>query len=153
MVVRTFLPYSKTVKKPASKAVPLFLNTLGDHIRKKRVDNGLLQKDAAIILGVCEDSITHWENNRAQPQVQHYPAIILFLGYYPFVHEPESFAGSLRRYRYSKGYSYEAAGNEFGVNASTVRGWEQSLYVPAKRTQSIVEAHINKFFKQQYRSE
>ncbi|MHB9013211.1 MAG: hypothetical protein ACYC49_13440 [Ignavibacteriaceae bacterium] len=42
-------------KKPISKAYPVVLNTIGDHIRKLRVELKLFQKDVAKILGVKKD--------------------------------------------------------------------------------------------------
>lgn len=41
--------------------------TLGQQIRKVRMDRGLLQKEVAEIIGVTEDTITNWENDRCQP--------------------------------------------------------------------------------------
>jgi len=37
MAVRSILAYTKIVGKPLSKAMPLFIQTLGDHIRKKGI--------------------------------------------------------------------------------------------------------------------
>lgn len=59
------------------------------------MDKGLLQKEVAVLLGVSEDSITYWENERSHPQVQFYPAIINLLGYYPWLHETQSVSGKL----------------------------------------------------------
>jgi DNA-binding XRE family transcriptional regulator len=77
--------------------------TLGECIIKKRIENKQFQKDVARIIGVSEDSVTYWENERAQPQIQHYPAIISFLGYYPFKHETETLGGKLKQIRYCMG--------------------------------------------------
>jgi hypothetical protein len=43
-------------------------------------------------------------------------------------------------------------GKEVGVNASTVRGWEQLLNTPTSLTKSFVEAYIEEVLKKQYRS-
>jgi len=104
------------------------------------------------MLGVCEDSITNWETNFAQPQIQHYPAIIALLGYYPFEHETESFAGKIKQLRFSKGYRYKQLGEVLGVNASTVRGWEQALNVPTKRHRFQAAALTQQSKKKQYPS-
>src|SRR5690606_30970241 len=77
--------YAKTTPKSVFKAdYPTFPETLGQHIRKRRMDLGLFQKDIAEIVGTSIDSITFWENGRAQPQIHFFPKIISFLGYYPF---------------------------------------------------------------------
>jgi DNA-binding XRE family transcriptional regulator len=58
--------------------------SLGDHIRAKRLDLGLLQKDVAKIIQVDTKSIVFWENNRHEPNIQHHPKIMEFLGYCPY---------------------------------------------------------------------
>ncbi|WP_221262205.1 helix-turn-helix transcriptional regulator [Mucilaginibacter sp. AK015] len=126
MVVRTFLPSVKIVKKPLSKGIPLNPQTLGDHIRKVRIERGLLQKSVADTIGVCEDALTFWENNRSQPQIHHCPAIIDFLQYYPFSHDPSTISGKLKQIRHYRGLTYQSLGNLLGVNASTARQWEMN---------------------------
>jgi len=61
---------------------PRQLKTLGDHIRARRLDLGLHQKDVAGIIGVTTDTITNWEKGRNQPMHWHYPKINNFLGFY-----------------------------------------------------------------------
>ena len=129
MVPLTFYAYSKIVQKP-NKSLPLQINTLGDHIRQKRIKTARTQQDVAKILGVSEDAITYWENNRSHPQIRYYPAIISFLGYYPFDHETESLAGKIKYCRYSKGYSYKQLGVALGVNGSTIHAWEHAINIP-----------------------
>ena len=57
--------------------------TIGEHIRKKRMDLGLLQREVAEIIGVTESSIWNWEHG-VEPELQYNPKIIKFLGYIPF---------------------------------------------------------------------
>jgi DNA-binding XRE family transcriptional regulator len=90
------------VKKP-NRLIPEVLHMLGDHLRKKRIERNMLQQDVANLIGVSEDCVTIWKNNRFQPQIQFYPMIISFLGYYPFKHETESFAGKVKLLRFING--------------------------------------------------
>ncbi|ASU36342.1 hypothetical protein MuYL_4457 [Mucilaginibacter xinganensis] len=140
MVVRSILPYRKVVRKPPRVLFPKSLDTLGDHVRTARLQRGLLQRDVAKIVNVSEDSVTYWENGRAIPQIQHYPLIIAFLGYYPFTHETDSIAGKLKQLRFCLGYSYEQCGEVFVVNASTIRAWELCHNLPSKSKQSLIQA-------------
>jgi len=71
------------VERPVNPAYPKELNTLGDHLRKTRLDRGLSQSDVAMILGVDEDTITCRELNWNQPMVNQLPSIYSFLGYAP----------------------------------------------------------------------
>jgi transcriptional regulator with XRE-family HTH domain len=70
-------------EKPKSRKYPKELKTLGDHIRKKRLDLGLLQAEVAERVGVTASTIFNWERNRVSPQARHIRKIIRFLGYKP----------------------------------------------------------------------
>ncbi|MBK7407208.1 MAG: helix-turn-helix transcriptional regulator [Saprospirales bacterium] len=65
-------------------AYPRDLNTLGDHLRKVRLDRGLSQPEVARILQVTPDTVTGWELNRHKPRGKSARAIIEFLGNNPF---------------------------------------------------------------------
>lgn len=58
--------------------------TVGDHIRKARIERQLFQREVADIIGISEDCLTNWENNRCSPQNKYKEKITLFLGYTPF---------------------------------------------------------------------
>lgn len=103
------------------------------------MQSGLLQRELAAIFNVIEDSITHWETNYAEPQIQFYPAIIAFLGYYPFDHETETVSGKLLYIRNSRGYSYEALAPILNVHASTVRSWELNEHKPSAAKLRLIE--------------
>ncbi|MGH7773938.1 MAG: helix-turn-helix domain-containing protein [Candidatus Binatia bacterium] len=69
--------------KPRPPKYPQELKTLGDHIRKRRLDLGLLQKEVAERIGVDEGTLFNWERNKTLPQIRHIPKITQFLGYNP----------------------------------------------------------------------
>jgi len=48
-------------------AYPRNVKTLGDKLRKKRLDVGLLQSEVALRLEVSTSSVKAWEANRAKP--------------------------------------------------------------------------------------
>ena len=73
--------------------------TLGDHLRKRRLDLGLLQKDVAQRLGVNIDTVTNWELNRTEPALRFIARIIRFLGRMPFDATRGSLPERLRGYR------------------------------------------------------
>ncbi|MGV3464970.1 MAG: helix-turn-helix transcriptional regulator [Bacteroidota bacterium] len=82
MAVLPFSEYSITLKKRLV-GYPEKPKTVGEHIRKARVDRKLLQKDVAEVIGVSEDCITNWVNERPEPQIQFMPKIIEFLRHIP----------------------------------------------------------------------
>ena len=108
------------------------------------MDLGLYQAEVARILNVSEDCYCYWENERNKPHLYQYPAIIAFLGYYPFDHETESFGGKIRRYKYEKGYSNEKLAKVLGVDESTIANWEGNRRIPAKKRLKYVLSVINK---------
>jgi len=109
---------------------PAFPKTIGEHIRKRRMDLGLFQKDVAEIVDTSIDCITFWENGRSQPQIHYYPKIISLLGYYPF-EESDSFIGRIIKFRHMNGLTYKQAGKLLGVDGSMVVSWEAGKTVPS----------------------
>ena len=69
--------------KTRNPAYPEHVTTLGDHIRKRRLDLGLHQKDIAVVVNATTPTITNWEKNRCDPALRVIPKIIKFLGYNP----------------------------------------------------------------------
>lgn len=69
--------------KPRSCAYPVELKILGDHIRKRRLELGLLQRTIGQRIGVHCTTVWNWEKGRADPELRFLPKIIAFLGYDP----------------------------------------------------------------------
>lgn len=139
------LPFStleKTLSKGYGPRYPTKPKTIGEHIRKVRIERGLEQKDVARIIKVVEDTITGWENGRSSPQVSFMPSIIQFLGYAPNQTDPTTLSGRLKGYRSRLGLSPKALGKILGVNASTIRDWEYGM-VPSKKNLVKIEGLIN----------
>jgi len=70
--------YCKKTHK-ASKGYPKRPKTLGEKIRKHRMDSGLYQKDVARFVGVATDTVTLWEKERTKPNEIHLRRIRKFL--------------------------------------------------------------------------
>ncbi|MEJ5995682.1 transcriptional regulator [Pedobacter sp. Du54] len=81
----------------------------------------LMQKDVAKLIKVTVNCITFWETNRSKPQMQHYPLIISFLGYNPFVKKDNYIEQQIFAFRCEHGLSYKRLGKLLNVDASTVR--------------------------------
>jgi DNA-binding XRE family transcriptional regulator len=67
-----------TAQRPLNPAYPKELKTIGDEIRKRRLDLGLTQKQVAGIIGVTESSIYNWER-AMNPAVRCAAAILRFV--------------------------------------------------------------------------
>jgi DNA-binding XRE family transcriptional regulator len=101
---------------------PKQINSLGAHIRARRVDLKLLQKQVADQIGVHELTITGWERNTTVPEVRYMPAIIQFLGYNPLP-AARSLPERLVTARKALGLSQWKMVAKLGVNPATLVGW------------------------------
>jgi len=116
--------------KAPNPAYPNTLKTLGDHIRKKRLDLGLLQREVAEKLGVTPLTITNWESNATTPMCQYIKGILEFLGYNPFP-PANNLAEKLLLYRKVCGLSQRKFAKQLGVDPSTLAGWETGRHRPS----------------------
>jgi DNA-binding XRE family transcriptional regulator len=139
---RVALPF---LQVPVTSLIPLKSIELGEdtpvglHVRKKRTELRLLQKDVANIVGVSEDCITFWENGRSKPQIQHMPKVIRFLGYNPVEGESETLGGRIRNYRVENGLSHEKLGKLLGIDPSRICAWEKGQSQPRNATLMMIE--------------
>jgi DNA-binding transcriptional regulator YiaG len=63
LILRAFKPkISKVLTKAPENPI-----TLGEKIRKRRIELGLFQKELALMLEVTEDTLRNWEKDRCQP--------------------------------------------------------------------------------------
>ena len=111
---------------------PCVCNTLGDHVRRRRLDLGLLQRQVAVQLGVNTSTVTNWELSHNSPDFRFLPAIIEFLGCDPRP-EPETIGQTLIRHREGRGMSQKELAALLDVDPSTLGRWEQEERVPTGR--------------------
>jgi transcriptional regulator with XRE-family HTH domain len=111
---------------------------LGDHIRKRRLDLGLLQKQVAKKIGVDESTIYNWERQRTLPEIRFIAPIIEFLGYDPFP-EPELFQERLKTNRLRMGLSQKKLAAKLRIDPGTVGNWERAKHKPTKKFQKAIK--------------
>ena len=109
--------------------IPTQPQTIGDHIRRRRLALKLLQREIAERIGVDPTSVANWEANRSAPQIRHLPAITEFLGYNPLP-EAKTQAEQLVRHRTTLGMSQKDAAHELDVDAGTSARWERGENEP-----------------------
>ena len=103
---------------------------MGDHIRKRRLDMGLLQKEVAIILGADGATITNWELNHNFPQLRFIPTIIEFLGYWPYDTPGDNLGQEIIAKRIKLGLTQKELALLLDVDPSTLGRWEQGRGQP-----------------------
>lgn len=64
--------------------------TLGEHLRRVRIDRKMTNVEAARILGVAYQTVEKWEHNRIAIGSNSRPKVIAFIGYDPEVESLKS---------------------------------------------------------------
>jgi len=91
--------------------------TLGDHLRRRRIELELYQKDIAARLGVTISTVWNWENT-GSVDLRFIPRVIDFLGYNP-TSQPEDLLERLAWYKQVNGLSLESLGMEMDETLSS----------------------------------
>lgn len=125
-----FLPNCK-IRRKAAKPGPFDQTpqTLGDHLRRRRAELGLYQKEVALRLDVDEHTIINWEKDRTTPPVRLMPRIIDFLGYYPY-RPPRKLGERLTAIRRNLGVSRARLAQMIGIDEGTVLRIERTNRLP-----------------------
>lgn len=136
-----FCHFSLKGQKPLPNAYPKELSTLGDWIRKTRLDQGLFQEQVARILGVAEQSLTNWEVGHSEPEVKYMPKIIEFIGYCPYdpTSDPIDRVEAIRR---AFGLTQAQMAKILEVDESSLASWVRREHKPAIRSQEILRAFV-----------
>ena len=125
-------------QKPPSAEYPAEIQRIGDHIRKHRLDLGLLQKQVAVQIGTDNSTVTTWELGHTSPGFRYFPDIRRFLGYLP-MSGCGTLADELKAHRFLRGWSQKEAARDLGVDSSTLAKWERGERVPTGRFSALVQ--------------
>ena len=118
----THLSFTLKAPKPSHNRTIDECHTLGDHIRKIRIDRNESQSCVAHLLGTTTDTITNWELGRNKPMAHHTPLILTYLGYTPLL----DFAGTslskkLKQFMYVNGLTQKECAEKLGIDSGTIR--------------------------------
>jgi len=136
-----------TASRPLPPTYPRDLRTIGDHLRKKRLDLGLLQQEVARRIGVDEASIYNWENHRSSTSLQFIPKVIAFLGYSPRLAEANTHGEKLVFVGQQLGIRQEDLARELEVDPGTLGRMERGVGTPLARHRRKVELFLDSIHK------
>jgi len=119
--------------------------TLGDHLRRRRLELGLYQKDVAIQIGVTASTIWNWEHGWTV-ELRFMPRVIDFLGYNP-IPCPEDLMGQLAWYKQVKGLTLEQLGTEMERDPEQLADWLAGRHKPCRNNQEKIERFLADHYK------
>ena len=111
--------------------------TVGDHIRRKRLQLGRFQREVAKRLGVDPTTVLNWEKGRTEPPIASMPGIFRFLGYDPFP-PPKSLSQRLLAKRRQMGWTIKEAAEGLGVDPGTWGNWERGELVLYRQHRCLI---------------
>jgi DNA-binding XRE family transcriptional regulator len=117
--------------------MPKELITLGDHIKKKRLENIQTQKDVGKIIGTDNFTIVNWERNSTKNiPAKYYPKIMEFLNYCPLTETknmPNTFSKKIKLHRLHQGLNQKQFSQLLKVDSTTVKFWESGERNPSEK--------------------
>jgi transcriptional regulator with XRE-family HTH domain len=124
-----FCQFALKAQRPPQAGYPVRPASLGEHIKKRRLDLGLTQKEVARRVGVNPSTVLLWEQGRTEPAIRYVPGIVSLLGYDPLP-TGASFPEQLRSARTRLGLSQRRLAEMLDVDEGTVRRWESGRSRP-----------------------
>jgi DNA-binding XRE family transcriptional regulator len=91
--------------------------TLRRHLKKRRRELGLLQREAAERIGVSTDTVVNWEKGKIEPVAAQFRLVVAFLGYDP-APEPRTLAERVEAKQRSLGASLAQVARHLGWEAA-----------------------------------
>jgi DNA-binding XRE family transcriptional regulator len=111
--------------------------TLGEHLKKRRRQLGLYQREAAKALRIDHFTYINWERGRTQPYAHSYPAIIGFLGYDP-TPEPTSVPEWIISQRRKAGVARKTLARLLGWDEATLYRYEVGEWPLRRRRLAVL---------------
>lgn len=114
--------------KPVDRAYPTELRTLGDPVRKRLLDLGLLQREVALRIGVDKTTVYNWKAGRSASSLKAIAEEIRFLRY-DLTETGSKFGEQLRATRRRRGLSRREVAEQLGVDPSAIPDLEKGRHV------------------------
>jgi transcriptional regulator with XRE-family HTH domain len=93
--------------------------TLGEHLKRRRRELGLLQREAADRMGVSTDTVVNWEKDKTKPVAAQFRPVVAFLGYDP-TPASSTLAARLQAKRRTLGVTFSQVARYLGWNSGTL---------------------------------
>jgi transcriptional regulator with XRE-family HTH domain len=111
--------------------------SLGQHLKKRRKELGLLQREAAERMGILKDTYGNWEKNKTTPVASQFRPVVEFLGYDPSP-DPTTLAERLAAKRRALGATFDQVAKYLGWDPGTLTRYLNGTWsMPADRNSSL----------------
>jgi predicted transcriptional regulator len=131
------------------------LNTLGDHLQKRRLDLGLTWKAVGQLVGAGATNVAHLSKGYGEPALHWWPGILRFLGYDPRP-EATTLGAALVRHRQGRGQSQRQLAAVLDVDPATLANWERGARQPTgrflTRANEVLKAVADAGYELKYRN-
>lgn len=114
------------------KGYPAVPKTLGEHLRKRRLELQQTQQQTAAHFGISVTAYNGWEADRIEPNIAKWPAVIGFLGYDPSP-VPSTFGDAVVALRRKLGLDRPRLAARLGISVKSVLNWESGRTTPLLR--------------------
>ena len=138
------LPLDLTSQRPKHFRYPKEVLTVGDELRKVRIDRGLTQHEVARMIGVNRNFVYEFELNKRAHTIYALHKVFLFLGYIPntLTIDEGTLRGKLFAHRIINGYTYTQMASLIGLDKGTIGRFEQGREV-AQNSIKLIERYFN----------
>lgn len=130
-------------QKPFPAGYPMEVKTVGDHIKRARLERRLSQEQVAEFFGVSRYAVSDWEADVASPTIRLMPKVVDFLGYVPYSDLSDMSENErIRACRKLTGLTLEEAARQLGVSVSTLWSWENGRGIKKKSYWKALEPFL-----------
>jgi DNA-binding XRE family transcriptional regulator len=112
--------------------------TLGGHLKKRRRELGLLQREAAERMGIQRDTYVNWEKDKTGPVASQFRPVVTFLGYDP-TPKPETLAERLEAKRRTLGATFDQVAQHLGWDRASLFRYVRGIWRMKPNRQAALE--------------
>jgi transcriptional regulator with XRE-family HTH domain len=116
--------------------------TLGEHLKKRRRELGLLQREAGELMGVSAETVANWEKGRTEPVISQFKPVVAFLGYDP-TPKPQTLAERVAAKQRRLGVSLDQVARHLGWDPGTLNRYLDGTWRISPDRLKALEAFLN----------
>jgi transcriptional regulator with XRE-family HTH domain len=124
----------KSLRKKDYSETP---QTLGEHLKKRRRELGLLQREAAKCMAIHTETYLNWEKDKTKPVAAQFRPVVTFLGYDPMP-EARTLGERLEARRRGVGVTFDQLAGYLGWDPATLTRYLNGTWrIPESRMAAL----------------